>query len=198
MRIRTLGLAGLVAATVLLAFPDRASAQSTASLRGRVTDEQAGAVADAQITVKSEATGQERTTVSDRSGDYLVSALPVGSYRLEIRKTGFQATVISGLRLEVAQSAVQNVRLKLGGITEEVAVTGETPVIETVTTSVGTVIDQRTVQEIPLNGRHFVDMGLLVPGSVAPSQTGFLTAPLRGQGSFAFNTAGNREDTVNF
>ena len=74
----------------------------------------------------------------------------------------------------------------------------EAPVIESSTTSVGTVIGQRTVQEIPLNGRHFVDLGLLIPGSVAPSQNGFLTAPLRGQGSFAFNTAGNREDTVNF
>ena len=64
--------------------------------------------------------------------------------------------------------------------------------------SVGQVISQRTVQEIPLNGRHFVDLGLLIPGSVTPPQNGFLTAPLRGQGSFAFNTAGNREDTVNF
>ena len=54
------------------------------------------------------------------------------------------------------------------------------------------------MQEIPLNGRHFVDLGLLIPGSVTPPQNGFLTAPLRGQGSFAFNTAGNREDTVNF
>src|SRR5207244_4642218 len=68
----------------------------------------------------------------------------------------------------------------------------------TATTSVGQVINQRTVQEIPLNGRHFVDLGLLIPGSVTPPQNGFLTAPLRGQGSFAFNTAGNREDTVNF
>src|SRR5437660_11959620 len=64
--------------------------------------------------------------------------------------------------------------------------------------TVGQSIDQRTVQEIPLNGRHFVDLGLLSPGSVTPPQNGFLTAPLRGQGSFSFNTAGNREDTVNF
>ena len=94
---------------------------------------------------------------------------------------------------------MQNVRLSVGGRTEEVSVVGEAPVIESDTTSVGQVIDQRTVQEIPLNGRHFVDLGLLIPGSVAPQPaTGFLTAPLRGQGSFAFNTAGNREDTVNF
>src|SRR5436853_517551 len=73
-----------------------------------------------------------------------------------------------------------------------------TPVSETATTSVGTVVNLRTVQEIPLNGRHFVDLGLLVPGTVAPPQNGFLTAPLRGQGSFGINTAGNREDTVNF
>src|SRR5262249_17269666 len=64
--------------------------------------------------------------------------------------------------------------------------------------TVGQVINQKTVQEIPLNGRHFVDLGLLIPGSVTPPQNGFLTVPVRGQGSFAFNTAGNREDTVNF
>src|SRR5207244_7563478 len=52
--------------------------------------------------------------------------------------------------------------------------------------------------KIPPTGRPFVDLGLLIPGSVTPPANGFLTAPLRGQGSFAFNTAGNREDTVNF
>ena len=72
------------------------------------------------------------------------------------------------------------------------------PVIEATTMTVGQTINQRTVQEIPLNGRHFVDLALLIPGTVTPPQNGFLTAPLRGQGSFAFNTAGNREDAVNF
>src|SRR5262249_45418519 len=66
------------------------------------------------------------------------------------------------------------------------------------TTSVGTSIDQRTVQEIPLNGRHFVDLSLLTAGTIAPPATGYLTAPLRGQGSFAIITAGNREASTNF
>src|SRR4029453_7361710 len=88
--------------------------------------------------------------------------------------------------------------LGVSGVAQEVTVSGSTLGVETTTITVGEVIDQKTVQEIPLNGRHFVDLGLLIPGSVTPPQTGFLTAPLRGQGSFAFNTAGNREDTVNF
>jgi outer membrane receptor protein involved in Fe transport len=100
--------------------------------------------------------------------------------------------------VEVAKTVVQNFQMDVGAITEQVLVSSDVPIIETATTSVGTVINQRTVQEIPLNGRHFVDLGLLIPGSVTPPQNGFLTAPLRGQGSFAFNTAGNREDTVNF
>ena len=185
-------LLALLAATPALA-------QSTASLRGTITDQQGAALPGARILVHNQATGEERTAQADARGEYQLAALPVGLYRVEVRADGFQARVLSDLRLEVAQAAVQNVRLNLGNMAEEVSVVGEAPVIERVTTSVGQVIDQRTVQEIPLNGRHFVDLGLLIPGSVAPQPaTGFLTAPLRGQGSFAFNTAGNREDTVNF
>src|SRR6266508_3483486 len=175
-----------------------ALAQSTATLSGTVTDAQGGVMPGAQILVVNEGTGAERNTVSDSSGEYRVPALPPGDYRLEVRLSGFQTSLVKAIRLEVAQTRVQNVRLAVGGLAEEVSVVGEAPVVESTTTSVGQVINQRTVQEIPLNGRHFVDLGLLIPGSVVPQQNGFLTAPLRGQGSFAFNTAGNREDTVNF
>jgi hypothetical protein len=188
-----------VVAIVSLVLPGLAWAQSTARLRGAVTDEQGAVVAGAQIVVRNQATGEERSTVTDKVGEYQIASLPVGLYRIEVQATGFQPRAIKDVLLEVAQTVVQNVRLAVGVVTEAVDVVGEAPVIESVTTSVGQVIDQRTVQEIPLNGRHFVDLGLLIPGSVAPSQqSGFLTVPLRGQGSFSFNTAGNREDTVNF
>src|SRR5260221_7225266 len=188
--------ASCLLALLVLACP--VLAQSTASLRGTVSDEQGAALAGAKILVKNQATGEERTTQSDPHGEFQVASVPVGVYRLEVRADGFQTRVVKDMRLEVAQTMVQNVRLVIGSLSEEVAVVGEAPVIESTTTSVGQVINQRTVQEIPLNGRHFVDLCLLIPGSVAPQQNGFLTAPLRGQGSFAFNTAGNREDTVNF
>jgi hypothetical protein len=180
-------------------LPAGAAAQSTATLRGTVTDSQGAALPGAAVAVRNKNTGEERTAVSDKDGGYRVPALPPGVYRLEVKLDQFQTQVVTDIRLEVAQVVVQNVKLGVGGLTEELSVVGETPVVESTTTSVGQVIDQRTVHEAPLNGRHFVDLGLLIPGSVAPQPaTGFLTAPLRGQGSFAFNTAGNREDTVNF
>jgi hypothetical protein len=173
-------------------------AQSTATLQGTVTDQQGAVISGARITVRNEATGLERTAQTDAEGNYQVAALPPGTYRIEVQAQGFQTQVVNGVTIEVARTVVQNFQLAVGSVTQEVTVSSDAPAIETATTSVGTVINQRTVQDIPLNGRHFVDLGLLLPGSVAPPQNGFLTAPVRGQGSFAFNTAGNREDTVNF
>src|SRR5256712_3032285 len=194
---RIFRFAGLLATVLtLLAVPARA--QSTATLQGTVTDAQGAAVPGASVAVRNVFTGVQRDVVTDNHGDYQVASLPVGLYRVEVSAPGFQTQVASELRLEVARTVVQNFRLNLGGVAEEMTVTAEAPVIETATSSVGQVVDQRTVQEIPLNGRHFVDLGLLLPGSVVQPQNGFLTAPLRGQGAFAFNTAGNREDTVNF
>jgi hypothetical protein len=186
----------LVVAALLATSP--ALAQSTATLQGSVTDAKGAVLPNATVVIKNKSTSAERTVQTDSEGNYQMAALPVGVYTVEVRLQGFKTGVADQVTLEVAKTAVQNFQLDVGAITEQVLVSSDVPVIETATTSVGTVINQRTVQEIPLNGRHFVDLGLLIPGSVTPPQNGFLTAPLRGQGSFAINTAGNREDTVNF
>ena len=173
-------------------------AQSTSSIQGTVTDPAGAAVVKATISAKNLATGEERTVITDESGSYALPSLTPGQYRIEAKAPGFQGFVAGGLQLEVGRTVVQNFSLTISTASEVVEINASAPVIETGSVSVGQVIDQRTVQELPLNGRHFVDLGLLIPGSVTPPASGFLTAPLRGQGSLAFNTAGNREDTVNF
>ena len=190
--------APLFAAALCLLLSATASAQSTATLQGTITDQQGAVVPNAKVIAHNNATGLERTAQTDADGNYQIAALPPGVYHVEVQAQGFQGQSVGELNVDVARTVVQNFQLGIGQVTQSVTVTSDTPVVETATTSVGTVINQRTVQEIPLNGRHFVDLGLLLPGSVTPPQNGFLTAPLRGQGSFAINTAGNREDTVNF
>jgi len=173
-------------------------AQSTAGLRGTVVDPQGSVVPDAVVTVRNTQTGVENSSHTDSSGIFEYPILPPGSYHVEISHPGFQKLSADGLLLAVDSVVAQKFTLTVGAVNQVVTVTAESPTIETTTATVGQVIDQKTVQEIPLNGRHFVDLGLLIPGTVTPPQNGFLTAPLRGQGSFAFNTAGNREDTTNF
>jgi hypothetical protein len=194
-RLRVLASWTLPLIVLLLAVA--AFGQTTASIKGTVTDTTGAAVTGATVTVKGPL-GIERTTQTDSSGDYEVPTLPPGLYSVQIQMKGFQTQQVKELPLEVSKNSVQNFSLKVATATEVITVEAAAPMIEATTMSVGQTINQRTVQEIPLNGRHFVDLGLLIPGSVTPPQNGFLTAPLRGQGSFAFNTAGNREDTVNF
>lgn len=183
---------------LFFALGSSALAQSTATLQGAITDPSGAVLPNVRVVVRDQATGLERTVQTDSDGNYQVAALPVGVYRVEAQLQNFQTEVVSNLTIEVGRTQTQNFQLKIGDVSQEVNVTSDSSLIETTTTSVSQVINQRTVQEIPLNGRHFVDLGLLIPGSVTPPQNGFLSAPLRGQGSFSFNTAGNREDTVNF
>lgn len=182
----------------LLFFCRGLFAQSTGSIAGSVTDATGAVVPGAKIVVHNEQTGEERTTQTDSAGAYLAASLPLGAYRVTVSAPGMQAVTATGIVLEVGTTVQQNFTLKVASTSETVEIHAAPPVVETGSVAISTVINQRTVQEIPLNGRHFVDLGLLIPGSVTPPQNGFLTAPLRGQGSFSFNTAGNREDTVNF
>lgn len=173
-------------------------AQSTASIDGLVTDQQGAFIVRAEVTATDPAIGVTRMAVTDDAGRYQIAALPVGDYRLEVRAGGFQTRIIERVRVEVGRRLTQDFQLQVGNLSEEITVTVEGELFERATISVGHVIDRRTVQDVPLNGRYFLDLGLLVPGSVTPAPSGFSTVPSRGVGALAMNTAGNREEAVNF
>jgi hypothetical protein len=173
-----------------------AFAQST--IQGAVTDPSGAALTTAQITARNIGTGLERSTSTNSTGNYLLAALPAGSYRVQVQAKGFGTEIIESLVLDVSTVVTRNFQLRVARGSESVTVSSEIPVIESSTISVGRVIDQTEVQQAPLNGRHVEELINLVPGTVIPPANGFLTAPLRGQGSFGATTAGAREDTVNF
>ncbi len=191
----------LLAITVFAALSLAGSSlwgQSTSTIYGTVKDSGGAVIASAKVIATNQGTGIAYTGQTDGTGNYQITGLPPGTYRIEASAPSMQKKIVTGMQVEISRNIQQNFALAVAATSQEVTVSAETPIIESSTMTVGQVISQKTVQEVPLNGRHFVDLGLLVPGSVTPPQSGFLTAPLRGQGSFAFNTAGQREDTVNF
>ena len=195
-QVPVVGIALCTSLLVLLTV--QVSAQSTALIEGQVIDQHDAVIPAVRIVAKSPAIGVERVVTSDTSGRYQFAALPVGDYTVEAIATGFKKQTIENLRIEVGRIITQDFHLEAGDVSEQVTISSANDGIERSTIAVGHLIDRRMVQEIPLNGRYFLDLGLLVPGSVTPPQGAFSASPMRGLGSLAINTAGNREETVNY
>jgi hypothetical protein len=195
MKIKNIDLVYLL----LIAFSAAAVAQSgTGTIQGTITDASGAVLTNAKVTVTNMNTNVTRTAVTDTSGNYAFPSLALGPYRVQVEAPGMGKQVVNNLVLEVGRNIAQNFSLKPAQVQQTIEITGEAPVVESTTISVGQVVDNRTVQEISLNGRHIVELTGLVPGTVVPPVTGNLTTALRGQGSFGVNTAGGREDSTNF
>src|SRR6266576_5699025 len=168
-------VAGLLTAAllvvILLGTP--VHAQSTASIEGQVNDQHGAIVPGVEITVVSREIGIRRTAVTDEAGRYQIPALPVGSYRIEVRATGFQTQIVESSTLEVGRRVTQNFQLRVGDVSHVVTVTTANDLIDQSSVSINHVVDQRMVQETPLNGRYFLDLALRVAGSVTPPQSAF-------------------------
>ena len=172
--------------------------QSTASISGTVTDSTGAVVAGAAVTVHSLATGADRKFVTDAAGIYVVPSLQHGDYKVQATAAGFSPFTVEKVTLNVDQKATVNMQLAVSAAGETVVVNTAATQIESETITVGQVIDKSTVQNLPLNGRHFLDLTVLTPGGVVAPTAGNLTSPSRGLGANSFLTAGNREDSVNF
>ncbi|MEA2263227.1 MAG: hypothetical protein QOJ51_6052, partial [Acidobacteriaceae bacterium] len=173
-------------------------AQSTATLTGRVTDPSGAVVPQARVTVLGVATGVSRVSTSDPEGNYTIASLQPGNYSVTVQAAGFADYKLGSVTLQVDQSVTVDVKLGVASTGEVVQVDAAASILDAATMTVGQVIDQKTVQQIPLNGRHFLDLTNLTPGTVVPPVVGNLTSASRGLGANSFNTAGQREDSVNF
>jgi Carboxypeptidase regulatory-like domain/TonB dependent receptor-like, beta-barrel len=173
-------------------------AQSLAVLQGRVYDAHGAVVPHATVRLRNNGTGYIVSVESDLEGRYYAPGLTAGSYRLSADAPGFRPEIIQAIAVDVGRTVVRDFHLTIGEQNETVIVTAELPLVDRATATVGHVVSGDAIQDVPLNGQHFIDLGLLVPGSVAPSQNGFSSRPIRGIGLLAFNTAGNREEAVAF
>jgi hypothetical protein len=155
----------LLGAALLLATASIAAAQEfRATVRGQVLDSSKGALPGATVSMTNTETNEVATATTNAEGNYTIPFLRPGLYTLTIELSGFQKHTRSGLRLEVNQTATINVALAVGGLTEEVTVSGESPLLETSNASRGTVIDSARIAELPLQSRSPMALAVLVAG----------------------------------
>jgi outer membrane receptor protein involved in Fe transport len=180
----------VASAVVGLSFIHATFAQ-TAAISGTVKDQSGALVPGVQITVTHTETAQKRSAVTDERGDYLVPLLPVGNYEVLAAQPGFK-TSVRRAELQVGDTSRVDFELSIGQATEHVLVTEAVPLVQSESSSVGTVVENRRIVELPLNGREFQNLTLLVPGTANPAQGS--TLGFRG----GITVAGTREEMTSF
>src|SRR5688500_15285452 len=168
-----LGLVGLLGAPC-------AYAQATAQITGIVEDAQGAVLPGVDVTAIQTETGFKRSTVTDASGSYTLTNLPLGPYRVEAMLSGFRSFVRTGLVLQVNANPVVNVTMELGNLSETVSVEAAAPLIETRSPSIGAVIENERIEELPLNGRQATDLIVLAGAAVQQPGAGATSRSMAG------------------
>ena len=153
-----------LAALALLLCAMPSMAQQTSTILGAVKDSSGASVPGANITITSIETSVVRTTVTGEDGAYRVAGLQPGHYSVKIEKTGFKTATAANLTLDVAQELVVNPTVEVGSTSQEVVVTGEAPVVNTTSSSLGGLVNDEKMSDLPLNGRNFIDLSLMQAG----------------------------------
>src|SRR6202171_3931364 len=177
---------------ILLACGTVWGQKDTGSIAGTVKDSSGGLVVGAKVTVVDVDRGLTFSTVTNEQGEYVAGPLRVGNYTVTVEEAGFKKAVSIPVALDVQQRIVVNVTMEVGQVSEQIEVTGAAPLLETETSSLGQVIDNKRVVNLPLNGRNFAQLALLTAG-VAPSEPGS-----RDEGGFGFSANGARSLQNNF
>ena len=185
MRLGRLGWLAVVSA--VLALPLATYAQE-ATLNGSVRDNTGGVLPGVTVTATHEAAGTTFIGVTDAAGLYRI-VLRAGVYRVTAELAGFATVARPGIELLVGRTATLNLDMTVSGVQETVTVTGEAPLIDTTSSNIASNIDPRQMQDLPLNGRNWMDLTLLSPGSRTNSAT---EIPYDRQGYFQINVDGQQ------
>ncbi|MGH9766353.1 MAG: carboxypeptidase regulatory-like domain-containing protein [Blastocatellia bacterium] len=177
----------VLTAILSLAIVSTVYAQAiTGRIVGTAQDRNQGAVPNAKVTITNQSTGISSEFQSDSQGNYIAPSLPSGAYKVTVAAQGFRQAVASNVEVNVAQTTRLDLTLEVGNVQETVEITGAAALVQSTTSDLGEIVNQRQVQTLPLNGRIFSQLIQLVPGAVP---AGFGAAPE------AASTAGARTFT---
>ncbi|MFI5165327.1 MAG: TonB-dependent receptor domain-containing protein [Thermoanaerobaculales bacterium] len=200
-----LGLVMLVVTACCLLLPTAARGQtSTGAIEGTAVDANGGGLPGVTITVTNPATGYFRSTVAEVGGVYRFPALPVGTYSVKAELSGFATVTTEGVVVDVATTRTITITMKPAKVSENITVTAEVPLVET-TPAVGTVVDQQQLENLPLNGRQFANLGVLAPGTMLgyntdPTKPNQLVVQLDGGSgrnvNYVMDGGDNTDDTI--
>ena len=201
-RFSTLLLKIILSGVVLISTVQAQTALGTSSLGGTVTDSSGASIPGAHIELTDTARGVKREASANDSGNYVINGLAAGQYSLQVTKAGFDAFTYNDFSIAVNQRATVDVKLNVGNLQQTVSVDvkGETPLLETDSNSLGAVIDNRRVEQLPLNGRNFLQLAILsggvqTPPSGAPSDR---ASSQIGRSGRTINIGGNLESVTTY
>ncbi len=169
----------------------------TGTVTGTVSDATGAPVPNVAVIATNTATNIKTDTRTNESGTYNLLFLPVGSYTITTESQGFKRSTLGPFRLEQNQTARVDVSLEVGAVTENVEVTDVAPILQTETTQTGAVITSNQAVSLPLNGRNFAQLTLLVPGAISPNPSSLNSASRSFSGGRPY-VNGNREQSNNF
>ena len=139
-------------------------AQTTSTIEGTVKDKQGAAIAAARIRVVNPELAVDRSVTTDSDGSYRVAALPPGNYEIHADKDGFQSEVFKNLELTLNRTLAFDITLQVGAVSQTVEVTSSLPLVDATISSTGTTITPQQIEDMPINGRNYLDLLQLVPG----------------------------------
>jgi hypothetical protein len=177
--------------------------QATSSYSGTVSDKAGAVVSGATVTVTSQSTGLSREAKTDESGHYLIPLLPVAFYTIRVESSGFRTTEQKDIRLQVDEHLEINFTLAPASVSTSVEVSANEVAVETANPTLGQVITAEQVADLPLNGRNFVQLATLTPGTTqSTSPVSFFTSAASSEaatrGAFSLSSGGSREQETDW